>query len=188
MQDQNIYQQPEGVQDILASLSRQIKAIAFGVAYASDEGMSHAHNALLGMSDLLHRVAAGIDDLAELPLPTLDELGDEARLVQVAYKRMQQRTAEDLYYRIRQLGSYQRVDLLNNLRDAFQKMNNVEQGLKELYVDDADEDLIAKVTALKGTSAEAVQTLEASLGELQRLNNQVAQILPIIKEVQNDEN
>lgn len=189
MQDQTVFPDPQGVQDILAALSRQIKAVAFGVCYATDDGMSYTQNALWGMSDILHKVAAGIDDLAELPLPTLEELGDEARLVRLARLRISNNRAADLLYRIRQLGSFQRVDLINNLRTSYQKTCEVEEGLGELvelFVYQGNDDLVGKIHEVKNSSAEAVQTLEASLGELRRLNSQVAQILPVIEEVQQD--
>lgn len=187
MQDQFVLYEPSGVQDILAGLSRQVKAVAFGVSYATDDGMSYTQNALWGMSDILHKVAAAMDDLVELPLPSLEELGGDAEIARVAQIRMRNRKAEDLLFRIRQLGRFQRVDLTERLQAAFRKMGEVERGLLELYIDDADEDLIAKVKALKGASTEAVETLEASLGDLRMLNSQVAQIHPIIEEVQEDQ-
>jgi hypothetical protein len=187
MQDNFILYEPTGVQDILSGLSRQVKAVAFGVSYATDDGMSYTQNALWGMSDILHKVAAAMDDLAELPLPSLDELGSDQDIANVAQVRMRNRKAEDLVYRIKQLGQFQRVELAEELQHAFRSMSGLERQMLELdsdHLDDACRDVLRK---LRQSCSDTVTRLEASLGELRRLNEVVANILPVVDLVQQED-
>ena len=178
-----ILYEPSGVQDILAGLSRQVKAVAFSVSYATDDGMSYSQNALWGASDILHKVAASMDDLAELPLPSLDELGSDIEIAKVAQVRMKGRVAEDLLFRIRQLGQFRRAELSDVLQQAFRSMTDLERQLIELDADTLDDRCRDILKALRFTCSDSVTNLEASLAELRRLNDAVAGISSVVDEI-----
>jgi len=184
VQDNFILYEPTGVQDILAGLSRQIKAIAFAITYASDDGQSYSQNAMWGGADVLHKIGAALDDLAELPLPTLEELGSDQDIASVAQIRMRNRKAEDLLYRIRKLGQFQRIELAETLQQAFRSMGGLERQLIELDADNLDDRCRNVLKSLRETCTGSVNHLEASIGELRRLNEVVSKILPIVEEIQ----
>jgi len=184
--DNFILYEPVGVQDILAGLSRQVKAVAFSVSYATDDGASYSQNAMWGASDILHKVAAAMDDLAELPLPALDELGSDLEIARVAQVRMKGRKAEDLILRLRQLGQFQRIELTDALQQAFRSMGELERRLIELDADTLDDRCRDILKALRGACTTSLTRLEASLGELRRLNDTVARILPVVEELQQE--
>lgn len=179
-----ILYEPTGIQDILAGLSRQVKAVAFSVSYATDDGMSYSQNALWGASDILHKVAASMDDLAELPLPSLDDLGSDVEIARVAQVRMKGRVAEDLLFRIRQLGQFRRAELSDVLQKAFRSMTGLERQLIELDADTLDDRCRDILKGLRTSCSESVIQLEASLAELRRLNDAVAGISSVVEEIQ----
>ena len=179
-----ILYEPTGVQDILAGLSRQVKAVAFSVSYATDDGMSYSQNALWGASDILHKVAASMDDLAELPLPSLDELGSDIEIAKVAQVRMKGRVAEDLLFRIRRLGQFRRAELSEVLQGAFRSMTGLERQLIELDADTLDDRCRDILKGLRSACSESVTNLEASLNELRRLNDAVAGISTVVEDIQ----
>ncbi len=165
-----------GLPDILAGLSRQIKSVALGMLSVA-EATEFNRSAMWGGGDILGNVAHALDDIASLPLPTLNELGEDAELIQIAQLRIENRNATELIHRIKQLRPFQMSSLPEKLQQTLSAVATLEKGLIHLDTDSLNEACRDALRTIRQQVRGISLHLESCIAELRHQNDCVSKML-----------
>ena len=161
---------------ILAGLSRQVKSVALGMLSVS-EATEFNRSAMWGGGDILGNIALALDDIAALPLPTLNQLGEDAKLLSVAQLRIENRNASELIDRIKQLRPFQLSSLPEKLQQTLSAVATLEKGLIHLDVDSLDEGCRDALRMIRQQSRGISNHLESCIAELRHQNDCISKML-----------
>ena len=165
-----------GLTDLLAGLSRQVKSVALGMLSVA-EATEFNRSALWGGGDILGNVALALDDMAALPLPSLNELGEDTDLIRVTQLRVENRNATELIHRIKQLRPFQVSSLPEKLRQTFTAIESLEKSLIHLGVEGLDEGCRDALRLIRQQTSGISDHLENCIAELRHQNDCVSTIL-----------